>query len=164
MDSDSNVSLPSGEAALKLENQLCFSLYAAARLVTRRYQPLLAPLGITYPQYIVLMVLWEDEPCRVSHLVERTLLNTNTLTPLLQKLEGLGYVTRTRKQEDERVVEIALTPKGRSLKEQCFCVPASLFQSMGSTPEEALQMKRLLDRLIAHMNQEESQADAASER
>jgi len=81
---------------LLLERQLCFSLYAASRLLTRRYQPLLEPLGLTYPQYLVMLILWQDSPCGVGHIGARALLNTNTLTPLLKRLEQQGYVDRRR--------------------------------------------------------------------
>jgi DNA-binding MarR family transcriptional regulator len=111
---------------LRLDGQLCFRLYAASRLITRLYQPLLDPLGLTYPQYIVLMILWADAPCPVSSIGERALLNTNTLTPLLKRLEQQGLVQRQRRLEDERVVEIHLTESGRALRSRCASVPAEL--------------------------------------
>ena len=137
-------------AALHLDRQICFSLYAASRLVTRLYQPLLEPLGLTYPQYVVLMILWEDAPCAVSQVGARALLNTNTLTPLLKRLETLGYVKRRRSREDERVVELHLTPAGRALRSRASCVPAQLAASAAAFPlPRALQLKGLLDELIA---------------
>lgn len=133
---------------LRLDRQLCFPLYAASRLITRLYQPLLEPLGLTYPQYVVLMILWEDAPCSVSHIGARALLNSNTLTPLLKRLEQLGYVRRTRSSEDERLVEISLTPRGAALKQQCACVPERLFRATGYPAGKALALKKDLEVLI----------------
>lgn len=143
---------------LRLDRQVCFPLYAASRLVTRRYQPLLEPFGITYPQYIVLMILWEDAPCTVSHIVERALLNTNTLTPLLKRLEQLGYVTRQRRRRDERVVEISLTETGHALRVQAACVPVELMKRTPFPVEKLVTLKGLLDELIASLG-----ADVAEE-
>jgi MarR family transcriptional regulator, organic hydroperoxide resistance regulator len=136
---------------LLLENQLCFPLYAASRLVTRLYQPLLDPLGLTYPQYIVLMILWSDAPCTVSHIGERAQLASNTLTPLLKRLEQQGFVTRERARDDERVVNIGLTEAGRALKAHCACVPMQLLARIGYPVEDAKTLKTLLDRLVAHL-------------
>ncbi|TAN81651.1 MAG: MarR family transcriptional regulator [Gallionella sp.] len=136
------------EDYLRLEHQLCFPLYAASRLVTRRYQPLLDPLGLTYPQYIVLLILWEDSSCSVSHIGERALLNSNTLTPLLKRLEQLGYVRRVRSAVDERVVEISLTDAGAALKARCACVPERLMATVNFPPEKGVALKGLLDELI----------------
>ena len=141
----------SPEDLLRLDRQVCFPIYAASRLVTRRYQPLLEPFGITYPQYIVLMILWEDAPCTVSHVVERALLNTNTLTPLLKRLEQLGYVTRQRSTRDERVVEIDLTKAGRALHGQCACVPVELMKRTPFPVEKLVALKGLLDELIVSL-------------
>jgi DNA-binding MarR family transcriptional regulator len=131
-----------------LEHQLCFPLYAASRLVTRLYQPLLEPLGLTYPQYVVLMILWQDAPCSVSHLCNRALLNTNTLTPLLKRLAHLKYVTRTRRHDDERVMEINLTKAGLALKQQCACIPQQLFESIMYPAQKVLTLKKHLEEFI----------------
>ncbi|BDU71696.1 MarR family winged helix-turn-helix transcriptional regulator [Mesoterricola silvestris] len=140
-----------GADLLRLDRQLCFPLYAASRLVTRLYQPLLEPLGLTYPQYIILMILWEDAPCPVSHLGDRALLNTNTLTPLLKRLEQAGFITRTRSRKDERVVRVDLTPRGAALKGACACVPETLAGALG-IPEGALaDLKSKLDALVGHL-------------
>lgn len=136
------------EDYLRLDRQLCFPLYAASRLVTRLYQPLLDPLGLTYPQYIVMMILWEDAPCSVSRIGERALLNSNTLTPLLKRLEQLGYVRRTRSAADERVVEISLTKTGTSLKARCACVPETLLATVDFPMEKTVALKNMLDELI----------------
>jgi DNA-binding MarR family transcriptional regulator len=138
---------------LRLDRQVCFPLYAASRLLTRAYQPFLEPLGITYPQYIVLMILWEDAPCSVSHIVERALLNTNTLTPLLKRLEQLGFVQRQRRAADERVVEISLTAAGQALKSRCSCIPFGMFQATRFAPEKAVALKQLLEELLHTLGQ-----------
>ena len=137
---------------LRLDQQLCFPLYAASRLLTRLYQPLLEPLRITYPQYIVLMILWEESPCPVSRIGERAFLASNTLTPLLKRLEQLGFLQRQRTVEDERVVMISLTEEGRALKEKCGCIPMQLFEKIGYPADEALALKGQLDALLQHLN------------
>lgn len=136
------------EDFLRLDRQLCFPLYAASRLVTRLYQPLLEPLGLTYPQYIVLMILWEDAPCSVSHVGARALLNSNTLTPLLKRLQQLGFVRRTRSGEDERVIDVSLTESGAALKKRCACVPQHLLDSMAYPQQKAQALKKELEELI----------------
>jgi len=134
---------------LRLENQLCFPLYATSRLVTRLYQPLLEPLGLTYPQYIVLMILWEDAPCPVSQISERALLNTNTLTPLLKRLEQQGVVERRRDPADERRVLISLTDDGAALREPAADVPRCLVESMGVELGEVTGLRDRLKELTA---------------
>lgn len=136
---------------LRLENQLCFPLYATSRLVTRLYQPLLEPLGLTYPQYIVLMILWEDAPCPVSQISQRALLNTNTLTPLLKRLEQLGFIQRQRRASDERVVEISLTPAGAELKARCACVPLEMMTKVNFPLDKAAALKTLLDEFLVDL-------------
>ena len=150
MDSD----IDETQDFLLLDKQLCFPLYAASRLVTRLYQPLLAPLGITYTQYIILMILWQDAPCTISHIGKRALLNSNTLTPLLKRLEQEGFITRTRAQNDERIVNIALTPKGSTLKEKCSCIPHEMLKSIQITQDEYLSLKSTLDKLIIRLSDE----------
>ena len=132
----------------KLENQLCFPLYLASRLVTRNYQVFLEPHGITYPQYLVLLVLWEHAPCSVSTIGKRLNLNTNTLTPLLKRLENLGYATRNRSKEDERVVHIDVTEKGETLKSSCSCIPSELVKGLGFPIEKLAELKELLEEFI----------------
>lgn len=133
---------------LRLDRQLCFPLYAASRLVTRLYQPLLEPHGLTYPQYVVLMILWQEAPCTVSHICERALLNTNTLTPLLKRLEQLGFIQRQRLASDERVVQISLTAAGQSLQTECACIPLTMFESLNFPVDKALMLKGLLDEFL----------------
>ena len=141
------------EDLLRLDGQLCFRLYAASRLITRLYQPLLDPLGLTYPQYIVLMILWTDAPCPVSHIGERALLNTNTLTLLLKRLELQGLVWRQRRSEDERVVEIHLTEAGHRLRSRCTCVPTELAAKADFPPQKAEALAALLDELLVGLGE-----------
>lgn len=154
MTDTSRVQRPSSEDLLLLDRQLCFRLYATSRLVTRLYQPVLDPLGLTYPQYIVLMILWEDAPCPVSHIGERALLNTNTLTPLLKRLEQLGYVRRQRQMGDERVVEISLTEAGAALKSRCVYIPMELFKMANFPLDKVEALKGLLDELLRGLREQ----------
>ena len=114
------------ETLLQLDNQLCFPLYAASRMVTKLYQPLLEKLEITYPQYLILLTLWENGALTVNEIGKKLMLETNTLTPLLKRMETKGIVKRTRSKIDERRVIIKLTSKGGSLKKQALCIPAEL--------------------------------------
>lgn len=144
---------PRAEAEhLLLSRQICFPLYAASRLVTRLYQPILAPHGLTYPQYVVMMILWETSPMTVSRIGERALLETNTLTPLLKRLEQLGYVRRERSSVDQRVVELHLTKAGFALKEACSCVPSAVFESVEFPRAKAIALKGLLDELVLRLS------------
>jgi DNA-binding MarR family transcriptional regulator len=111
---------------LRLENQLCFALHAASRAMTGAYQPLLEKLGVTYPQYLVLLLLWEEDGVHVSQLGERLHLDSGTLTPLLKRLEAHGLIERRRSAKDERVVEVFLTAEGKGLKRRAMDVPAAL--------------------------------------
>jgi len=112
---------------LHLDQQLCFALYAATRAMTQAYQPLLEPLGLTYPQYLVMLVLWEEAGVPVKHLGERLQLDSGTLTPLLKRLETQGLVVRRRDDTDARVVRIDLTVAGRALRRRAADVPRALF-------------------------------------
>lgn len=112
--------------ALLLDNQLCFALYAASRAVVRAYQPLLQPLGLTYPQYLVMLVLWEEDGPSVKELGGRLELDSGTLTPLLKRLEAHGLVRREGDAEDERVVRVRLTDEGRALRRKAARVPEKL--------------------------------------
>ena len=130
--------------ALKLKNQLCFPLYAAARRVTGVYTPYLKPLGLTYTQYIVFMVLWEQDGLQVSEIGEKLLLDSGTLTPLLKKMEAQGYLTRTRSKLDERSVIVTLTEKGKKLKEEVGEIPMKAAQCVRLSPEEGQLLYKLL--------------------
>lgn len=134
---------------LKLENQLCFPLYACARKIVGSYTPFLKPLGLTYTQYIVLMVLWDKEKVNVGELGSILHLDAGTLTPLLKGFEKKGYVTRARSKEDERVTEICITEEGNALKEQCKDIPekvASVVRALDK--DEADSLYRLLYKII----------------
>ena len=115
-----------GYEQLKLENQLCFPLYAVAKEVVRKYKPYLDELDLTYTQYITMMVLWENESMNVKELGSKLYLDSGTLTPLLKKLENKGYITRTRCKEDERNLIISITEKGDSLKEKAAGIPKEM--------------------------------------
>lgn len=117
------------EELLQLDRQLCFALYACSREITKMYHPHLEKLGITYPQFLVLLVLWEISPIHVAGLGERLYLDSGTLTPLLKRMEAMGLLTRTRAEEDERRVMIHITDYGSSLKTEATCMPYALMQS-----------------------------------
>jgi len=133
---------------LKLENQLCFPLYTASRLVVRSYTPLLNKLGITYPQYLVLLVLWEHNALAVTQITKLLLLDTSTLTPLLKRLEKIGYITRKRSTTDERVVMIELTEAGDKLRNEACMIPEQLVAGLNFTNEELAELYRLLYKYI----------------
>ena len=120
---------------LKLDNQICFRVYTAARLITQAYTPMLNQLGITYPQYLVLMVLWERDHQPVNYIAHRLLLETNTVTPLLQRMEKLGIVTRKRGEEDKRQQIVSLTQKGIDMEEQAYIIiPAGMGKELSACP------------------------------
>lgn len=129
---------------LRLEEQLCFALYSASRAVTSAHRPLLDELGLTYPQYLVLLVLWEDDACSIGQLGDRLHLDSGTLSPLLKRLEAAGLVRRQRSNTDERRVEVTLTADGRALEDRAACVPERL---LGSTDADPAQLAALRDAL-----------------
>ena len=139
---------------LRLENQLCFRLYSAARLTIGAYHPYLDPLGITYPQYLVLLVLWEQDKQPVCDIGRRLLLDTNTMTPLLQRMEKAGLITRTRGKEDTRQRIVSLTKQGKALYEQAQNIPENMRKAVMIPEEEMneiLQMIPTLDKLIEEL-------------
>jgi len=136
---------------LRLENQLCFPLYACSKEVIRRYKPFLDPLELTYTQYIALMVLWEKEEITVKEMGERLYLDSGTLTPVLKKLENKGYISRTRSSLDERSVVIALTEAGRELQEKALAVPRQMSACVLLEPQERQELYRLLHKMLQHM-------------
>ena len=135
--------------ALKLENQLCFPLYAAAREVVKRYRPYLDAIGLTYTQYIAMMVMWEEKEITVKALGEKLFLDSGTMTPVLKSLEAKGYVLRKRSTTDERSVSVILTENGEKLKETAVEIPAKVAGCVGLTPEEALQLYGLLYKVLS---------------
>ncbi|MBR6159877.1 MAG: MarR family transcriptional regulator [Lachnospiraceae bacterium] len=134
---------------LLLKNQLCFPMYACSRKIVGSYTPYLKPLGLTYTQYVVMMVLWEHETVNVGQLGDILRLDAGTLTPLLKRLEKAGYVTRERSKEDERITIISITPEGEALKEQCKDIPLNM-ASKGSPldEKEARELYRLLYKFL----------------
>ena len=137
---------------LKLENQLCFRLYAASRLVTQAYHPFLEELGITYPQYLVLLVLWEQDAQPVNDLARRLHLETNTVTPLLQRMEKEGLVSRKRGKEDGRQVIVSLTARSREMEDRAAAIPAAVGARAACsrlTPASVPELFATLDELIA---------------
>ena len=136
--------------AMKLANQLCFPLYAASRNVTSLYTPWLKPLGLTYTQYIVFLVLWEKDGISVTELGEKLMLDNGTLSPMLKKLEQAGYVNRSRCREDDRVVEITLTEKGKALQEKAGDIPQKAAACVDLPAEKTRQLYELLYELLGN--------------
>jgi DNA-binding MarR family transcriptional regulator len=142
--------LPSGVnpgELLLLDNQLCFALYSASLTMTKVYKPLLADLGVTYPQYLVMLVLWERDELTVSEVGERLFLDSGTLTPLLKRLEALELIVRRRSAQDERQVIVSLTPEGRKLRQRALAVPAELLCAAQCTVEEISGLTRRVQKL-----------------
>ena len=136
---------------LKLSNQLCFPIYAASRLITREYQPYLDELGITYPQYLVLMVLWENDGITVNEISNKLILNTNTVTPLLKRMETQELIHRQRSESDERKVIVDLTDKGKLLQANAARIPEKLASELNSENmkvEELVDLKAKLETII----------------
>lgn len=138
-------------AWLQLDHQLCFALYSASLAMTRLYKPLLEPLGLTYPQYLVMLVLWEGDGLAVSQLGDRLALDSGTLTPLLKRLEAQGLVQRLRDTQDERRVLLQLTSAGRALKERALGVPPAVFSATGCTLGELTALTARLNSLRGHL-------------
>jgi len=132
---------------LQLDTQLCFSLYSAQLAMTKVYRKLLSDLGLTYPQYLVMLVLWEGDGVTVSQIGERLFLDSATLTPLLKRLEAAGLVQRQRATEDERQVVVSLTAEGRALKRKAGAVPQAIFCATGCELDELVDLKSRLDSL-----------------
>jgi DNA-binding MarR family transcriptional regulator len=128
--------------ALQLDNQLCFALHSTSLLMTKVYKPMLQRIGLTYPQYLAMLVLWEDDGITVGDISARLLTDPGSLTPLLKRLEAEGFITRTRRTEDERVVELRLTEKGRSLQIEAECFPTNILSASGQTPESIAALKK----------------------
>ncbi len=139
------------EEQFRLDNQLCFRLYTASRLVTQAYHPLLGGYGITYPQYLVLLVLWEKDALPVNDIAKRLLLETNTVTPLLKRMEAEGILTRTKGEKDARQIIVKLTKKGRDLKKNLSEVPEAVGSAVlceSVTPETVPSLFKMLDDII----------------
>lgn len=140
-------------ATLRLDQHLCFALYSATRAMTAAYRPVLTELNLTYPQYLVLLVLWEEGPVTVGRLGERLHLDSGTLSPLLKRLAANGFVVRQRSRSDERQVEIDLTDAGRALEQRAQCIPEELFRATGLSVDDAEQLRdavRQLNDVLIH--------------
>jgi MarR family transcriptional regulator, organic hydroperoxide resistance regulator len=147
--------LPAARRAewLKLDHQLCFALYSASLAMTKFYKPLLDPLGLTYPQYLVMLVLWEGDGITVSQLGERLALDSGTLTPLLKRLQAQGLVQRLRDTDDERRVLLQLTPTGRALKTKALTVPERIAGASGCSLDELTRLTARLKALRADISE-----------
>ena len=147
----SRPAFPPSPAALRLDNQVCFALYSASLAMTKLYKPLLDAIGLTYPQYLVMLVLWERDGVTVSELGERLFLDSGTLTPLLKRLEAQGHIARLRDVQDERRVRITLTPAGRALREGAERIPPCVLESSQCSIAElttlTAELRQLRDRL-----------------
>ena len=143
------------EDSLKLENQLCFPLYACSKEVIRRYKPILDKLDLTYTQYITMMVLWEYGSINIKKLGDMLFLDSGTLTPLLKKLESKGYISRNRDSKDERNLIISITKEGNKLKEKAVCVPAEIGKCINHSEKEAIDLYKLLYKLLGNIEKDD---------
>ena len=143
--------LNKSDAMLQLDNQLCFALYSTSLAMTKIYKPLLDELGLTYPQYLAMLVLWEKDGLMVSELGQRLYLDSGTLTPLLKRLETSGFITRIRAVEDERRVHIALTSSGRKLKAKAAKIPACILSASQCSISEISDLTRQVQSLRQHL-------------
>ena len=142
----------------KLDNQLCFRLYTASRLITQAYHPLLSEQGLTYPQYLVLLVLWEKDAQPVNDIAKRLFLETNTVTPLLQRMEKGGILTRAKGRKDARQMIVSLTRKGKDLQYKLSCVPQTVGDAVmceSVNPETAPELYRMLDDIIERLSKKQ---------
>jgi len=133
---------------LKLENQLCFPLYACAKEVVRRYMPLLEPLGLTYTQYLAMMVMWEHKSISVKDMSKLLYLDSGTLTPMLKKMEKAGLISRRRSEKDERMVIVSITERGEALQEKAAEIPSKMAECVTLDNDEAMQLYTLLHKLM----------------
>lgn len=136
------------DEAFSLKSQVCFPIYTLSREIINRYRPFLDELDITYPQYLVMMVLWEEEPQTVNQIGEKLHLDSGTLTPLLKRLELKGVIRRTRKCTDERMVEITVTDAGKELEINAALVPRKVVEALGLTEEELTELKQIVLKIL----------------
>ena len=137
--------------SLKLENQLCFPLYACSKEIVRRYKTYLDKLDLTYTQYIVMMVMWEEKELNVKELGDKLFLDSGTLTPVLKKLEAKGYVTRERSKIDERTLIVTLTESGKELREMAVDIPVGMRGCLKLSDEEMVQLRTMLNKILSDM-------------
>lgn len=147
---------------LKLEEHICFSLYATSRAIFRMYRPLLDELGLTYPQYLVLLVLWDRRECSIKELSETLSLDSGTLTPMLKRMESAKLIVRKRSETDERVVNIQITDSGKALQERAVCIPEAMFASSGMTMEEISALNETIKKLMSHVESNNPQDSIVS--
>ena len=140
-------------SALKIENQICFPLYACSREIIKSYKPFLDEIDLTYTQYISMMVLWEHKTMNVKAMGEILYLDSGTLTPVLKKLESKGYITRQRSTADERNLVVTITDAGEALKEKAVAVPAAIAKCSNLDPEEAAQLYRILYKMLGNKHE-----------
>ncbi|WP_413306454.1 MarR family transcriptional regulator [Bacillus sp. 1P10SD] len=138
---------------LKLENQICFKIYSAEREITKLYRNLLVEMEVTYPQYLVLLVLWEENSVTVKELGQKLFLDSGTLSPMLKRMEGNGLIERRRSVEDERTVVISLTQKGERLKEKAQCVPTKLLENLSLDLKELENLNQTLSTILNRAQQ-----------
>ena len=138
---------------LRLENQLCFAIVTAARNVVSLYRPVLEPLGLTHPQYLVMLALWEQSPRSLGEVAEALAFDPATASPLVKRLETQGLVRRTRRSDDERRLDIHLTPEGRALREQALAVPEQIMARVGMTVDEVVTLREALTRFSGRLPQ-----------
>lgn len=136
---------------LKIENQLCFPLYACAKEVVRMYKPFLDDIGLTYTQYITMMILWDKKSINVKSLGECLFLDSGTLTPLLKKLEAKGYVVRERSKADERNLVVSITDEGEALKQKAMSVPSAMRECINISTDEAAQLYKILYKILGQV-------------
>ena len=138
---------------LKLENQLCFPLYACSKAVTRHYKPFLDELDLTYTQYITMMAMWEKEKASVTELGEMLFLDSGTLTPVIKKLESKGYISKTRSKTDERSVTVEITPEGKKLRDKAVSIPSKMGGCVSLSEKDAKELYRILYTILSHLDE-----------
>lgn len=141
--------------SLKLENQLCFPLYACSKEIVKRYKPFLEEIDLTYTQYITMLVLWEHKQMNVKELGSYLFLDSGTLTPVLKKLEQKGYLTRKRNEKDERVLDVAITEAGEALKDKAVEIPGKIGGCVSLNPEDAMKLYEILQKILGSFDMEE---------
>ena len=144
----SNMEINDKYDILKLENQLCFPLYACAKEIVRKYKPILDEFDLTYTQYITMMVMWEKKKLNVKELGESIYLDSGTLTPVLKKLESKGYVKRSRSKDDERILNVILTEKGENLKQNALSIPSQIGQCIDLEMDDIITLNKLLNKML----------------
>jgi DNA-binding MarR family transcriptional regulator len=151
------------DSQLKLDYQICFPIYSTSRLITKAYKPFLDKMGLTYPQYLVLMVLWEDDELTVNKITERLMLNTNTISPLLKRMQKMELLNRNRSSKDERSVTVKLTEKGKQLKSKARPIPEKLLGALLTENIElsdVMQLKEMLSEWIKILSNKTANTDS----